>query len=499
MADIKKALQEFVEQKKKEKEREKEERDLRNIEDRNAMIASIGTDLAEALKPVLAQLPESAKITAEQVKEALVSSIQVNIPEMKTEALESAIERAFANIQIPAPQVQVNVPEIKAPVIPPITIPEMKMPERMAVSMPDYSNEKPMPVMLMDLKGRPFQFPMGGGGGGGKTDFFTVKDIINTIGIVSINPDGTPAGAGSVASSVSVSDIFSTVGANVINPDGRIKVELPTGSSGLTDTELRAAHLDVDQVSGSSWSTHVATVSDIFSTTATSNVVNPDNRLKVELPAATLGVSQVSGVSWSISVVDIFGTAATSMVNADNRLKVELPAQTVTVSSITATTAVTGTVASDTADDGAPPVKNGGVARTANPTAVAAGDAVTYGADDLGRQLIRPVQVRDLIQTAYATLTNGTETTLRAAVAGASLDLIYVMGGNNSDAVAVVDIRAVTGGNIMMSLVIPPYGTAGVSLPVPIPQSEQGNNWTADMSDITGTTVYLSALFSQEV
>lgn len=83
--------------------------------------------------------------------------------------------------------------------------------------------------------------------------------------------------------SVSVTDIFGSVGTNVINPDGRIKVELPTGSSGLTDSELRASSVPVSQASGAQWSVNVV---DVFATTTTSNVVNPDNRVKVELPAA---------------------------------------------------------------------------------------------------------------------------------------------------------------------------------------------------------------------
>ena len=84
-------------------------------------------------------------------------------------------------------------------------------------------------------------------------------------------------------------------------------------------------------------------------------------------------------------------------------------------------------------------------------------------------------------------------------MAGSYLDLIYVMGANNSDAAVTVDIRAVTAGNVMMTLQIPANGTAGIACPVPLPQDETGNNWTADMADITGTSVYLTALFSREI
>lgn len=165
-------------------------------------------------------------------------------------------------------------------------------------------------------------------------------------------------------------------------------------------------------------------------------------------------------------------------------------------------TIAVGSVVADAVDDGSAPVQSGGIARTANPTAVAGGDVVKSTHDDLGRQVMKVNQVRDLLATAYVSLTTGTETTLLSATAGFYYDLVYIMGANASDAVATVDIRPVTGGNIVMTLVVPPYGTAGVSLPTPLPQTGSdgtGNNWTADMNDITGTTVYVSALFSKEV
>ena len=331
MADIKQALRDFVDGEKKKKAQEKEARDLRNIEDRNAMIASIGADLAESLKPILAQLPESAKITSDQIKEALVSSIQVNIPEIDTSAIAEAVQQsvadAFSNLKFPEPKVNVSIPETK---FPEFKFPETKFPEYMDVGLGNIKPKNALPVRLVDTDGKPFVFSFPSGSGGGKSDFFTVKGIQNTIGIVSINPDGSPAGAGSVASSVSVSDIFNTVGADVINPDGRIKVELPTGASGLTDTELRASSVPVAQASGALWST---TVYDVFQTTVASNVINPDNRVKVELPTGSSGltdtelratavpVSQVSGASWSTQVFDVFAITLTCCQTIQNQNK----------------------------------------------------------------------------------------------------------------------------------------------------------------------------------
>jgi len=96
-------------------------------------------------------------------------------------------------------------------------------------------------------------------------------------------------------------------------------------------------------------------------------------------------------------------------------------------------------------------------------------------------------------------VTNGTETTLLAASAGSYHDLIMLVGSNNSDAAVSVDIRAVTGGNIINTLRIPANGTAGFTPHVPWPQDATGNNWTVDGPDETGRTMTFSALFSREV
>lgn len=275
----------------------------------------------------------------------------------------------------------------------------------------------------------------------------------------------------------------------ILNPDGRVKVELPSGASGLTDTELRASHLDVQQVSGATDSVYVQNPAGPGEqATALRVVVAGDSGASVyannpagqgdEATALRVVVAGNSGVSTSAA---------------------QSGAWSVSISGSLASTVAVGPTQSDALDADTPPVQIGGIARTANPTAVGGGDAVKSTHDDLGRQIMRPVQVRDLIATAYATISNGTETTLRAAVAGAYLDLIYVMGANNSDAAVSVDIRPVTAGNIVMTLMIPASGTAGIACPVPLPQADTGNNWTADMGDITGTTVSLTALFSQEV
>lgn len=214
------------------------------------------------------------------------------------------------------------------------------------------------------------------------------------------------------------------------------------GSGGLTDAELRASALQVIQLSGSA-----------FSVSATEYI----------------RVDQVSGANFSVFVTGSSGT-----------------------------TSAVGDVAHGGDDLNSYPVKVGGQGRQTNPTPVSDGARTHIITDDLGRQLTR-MQARDLLQTAYASVTTGTETTLKAGVVGSYLDLIYVLASNNSTVAVGIDLRQVSGGSIVMHLEIPANGVVGVSLPAPLPQGETGNDWTVDMPDITGTTVNVSALFSKEI
>lgn len=394
--------------------------------------------------------------------------------------------------------------------------------------------------------------------------------------------------------SVYAQDAFTTVSATtLVNADNRLKVSVETGGSGLTDAELRASSVPVEQVSGSLWSVSA-------SLETTSVLYNADNRLRVsvetggsgltdaELRATAVPVSQVSGSSWSVSVLDIAATnldirdlvnatdsvsayqvsgaiwstevkgtvtvdgsgvtqpvSATDLdirdlVNATDSVRAyQLSGASWSVEAtqsgtwnITTLTGITNSVAASIVDSsgvqysGSNPVPvdlatsldhtidsisvrqvSGSIhssqvkliARQTNPTAASDAAEVFASADDLGRTLTRPVQVRDLISTAYISLTNGTETTLLAGAASTFHDLIYVMCANQSDAATFVDFRCGTAGSVIMTIQVPASGTAGISLVVPHKMPEVAQAWTADLPDITGTTVDITAQFSKEI
>ena len=507
-------------------------------------VSTLGQDIAKMLTPYLKTIADSSKRNKQDMREAMqelaANASAREMPGVDTGAIIEAIYTAFGNLNMPQPRVNVTTPAVN---VPPIRWPDGEMPIKGWVNLMGVNLENPLPVQLRDAKGRPVNLDvgavtmMGGGASGGKGDYFTIKGFSQSAFAELQNPDGRvkvelPSGSSGLtdtelrATAVPVSQVS---GANwsvtasldttvaLYNGDNRLRVSVETGGSGLSDAELRASSVPVEQVSGSIWSTNVLTMPAVVVTSVTNtiaaNVVDSGgvpytttNPVPVGDAGGSLtidGTVTVSGVTASVAaaIVDSGGVQYSTsnpvpIGDAGGSITID---GTVSVTGSITSTVVTGPVVADAVDDGTAPVQGGGIARTANPTAVAGNDVVKSTHDDLGRQVMRPVQVRDLISTAYVSLTTGTETTLLAAVAGVYLDLVYVMGTNNSDAAVTVDIRAVTAGNIQTSVRIPANGTAGVALPVPIPQDETGNNWTADLPDITGSTVTLSALFSREV
>lgn len=268
--------------------------------------------------------------------------------------------------------------------------------------------------------------------------------------------------------------------ASLYNADNRLRVSLEPGGSGLTDAELRASPVPVMQVSGYSDSVNITNAS-IPVTGTFWQTTQPISA------GSSLTVDQLSGANWSVTA----SLVASSSIN---------------VNGATNSTVSVGPVLHDAVDDGAAPQKVGGTAMTANPTAVAGGDIVRFVGDKIGRQLSRPVQVRELLKTAYATLTNGAETTLLAGTAGEFNDLIWISFTNLSTAAvalntgAQVDIRSTTAGPVVLSAYVENKATVTIHPAVPIPMNTAADAWTADRSDIgASANILVSALFSREV
>ena len=365
---------------------------------------------------------------------------------------------------------------------------------------------------------------------------YYASDAIGSVNLVQIGGEAVTQGPGEEVKALRVvhaSDALTSVNLNQIGGnlvtqgpgEGLMGLRVVHASDAIASVNIvgNIASLDTIQVSGSVSSVNLNQIAGNPTVVGTGY---QDNALRVVEATDSITSVNLNQVNGSAVVVGtgyqdnalrvVIATDAVSSVNLnqtagnptvvgtgyqDNALRVVHATDaivSVSVTGSTGTTAIVGDISPGSANVNSPPVRVGGVATQTNPTAIADGNIVNFRADDLGRQITRPVQVRDLIATAYVSVTNGTETTLKAAVAGAYLDCIMLVGSNNSDAAVSVDIRAVTAGNIVHTLRIPANGTAGWAPQVPWPQDETGNNWTVDGPDETGRTLTFSALFSKE-
>lgn len=153
-----------------------------------------------------------------------------------------------------------------------------------------------------------------------------------------------------------------------------------------------------------------------------------------------------------------------------------------------------GNVAHDSADSGNP-LKIGGIARQANPTAVTALDRADAFFDDVGRLVTREGQCRDLITDQTTTITASTsETTILTAVAATFLDVTKIILTNTSATPTELTVKESTGGTTRMTLSCPANDSRTYDFPRPVNQGAVNNNWTGTCADsVSSLLVYVQA------
>jgi hypothetical protein len=135
--------------------------------------------------------------------------------------------------------------------------------------------------------------------------------------------------------------------------------------------------------------------------------------------------------------------------------------------------------------------------RTTLPLAMADGSTVNVMADKYGRQVMMPYTVRELVQTASCTITNGTPTVLQAGVTGTKFDLVYFTAANTCG--NAISITLSDDGTTVNTLSAPASTTNnGIVVfdpTIPIPQSAAAGAWRVDVLDDSGTSISVYALF----
>ncbi len=157
--------------------------------------------------------------------------------------------------------------------------------------------------------------------------------------------------------------------------------------------------------------------------------------------------------------------------------------------------AAAGDTASGVTDAGNP-VKIGGLAKTANPTAVTTGQRVAQLYDKLGKAVAVDC-LRELKSQQKTTITSSTaETTIVTADATNFLDLYGLFLANTSATACNVTIKDATSGTTRAIIAVPAGDTRGFLMGAgsAIPQATANNNWTATCS-ASVASMEVTALF----
>jgi hypothetical protein len=162
-------------------------------------------------------------------------------------------------------------------------------------------------------------------------------------------------------------------------------------------------------------------------------------------------------------------------------------------------TLAVGNIAHDSVDAGAP-IKIGGKARTAPPTAVAASDRVDAQYDIYGKQIVRESLREDLGNQQTQISSSTSETTIVTADATYKLDVYALIITNTSATGSKVTIKDSTTGTTRFVFYVPATETRGFSVSPSgaHKQNAANNNWTATCGTSVAA-IEISALWTRSL
>jgi hypothetical protein len=214
----------------------------------------------------------------------------------------------------------------------------------------------------------------------------------------------------------------------------------------------------------------------------------------------SIATETISAVEYQkVKLIDSTAASTTGTGIAANPLQVSIANSTGTLPvSIATNTPVGGTAsgASLTAN----PLTVGGLAKTANPTAVTDGQVVNQLHDKLGKQVVVGA-LRELKDRQATTITSSTsETTVVTAISGVFADIYGCIIANTSATATTVSFKDATAGTTRFTIYVPAGDTRGFMLPADSAfiQTTANNNWTATCGTSVASIV-ITALYVKNI
>ncbi len=143
------------------------------------------------------------------------------------------------------------------------------------------------------------------------------------------------------------------------------------------------------------------------------------------------------------------------------------------------------------------PVRVGGTARTANPTAVTDGQVSNVMTDKMGRLITVASQVRDLVSTQATTITSSTGATTIVAAGAASVfrDITHLSVTNSS---ATATLFTLTGAATTLIWSIPANGGFIQNFNPPLPATAAATVWQGTCS-VSVASIYVNVVFASNL
>ena len=214
----------------------------------------------------------------------------------------------------------------------------------------------------------------------------------------------------------------------------------------------------------------------------------------------SIATETISAVEYQkVKLIDSTAASTTGTGIAANPLQVSIANSSGTLPVSVATNTPSGPTASG-ASLTANPLTVGGLAKTANPTAVTDGQVVNRLHDKLGKQVVVG-SIRDLKGQQITTITSSTsETTVVTAVASTFLDIYGVIVTNSSATASNVAFKDSTAGTTRFNIYVPAGETRGFMLPESgaVVQATVNNNWTATCGTSVASIV-ITALYVKNI